>query len=75
MLDEATHSCLRDTPSTKELHGIPCRILRAPSAVHLQESDLARKFRRLLLVRLKNSFATIQTNGLEKSAPYCTFDM
>lgn len=52
MLDEAAHSCLRNTPPTKDLHGIPCRILRAPSAVHLQESDLSRKFRRLLLVRL-----------------------
>ena len=52
MLYEAAHSCLRDAPPTKELHGIPCRILRASSAVHLQKSDLACKFRRLLLVRL-----------------------
>ncbi len=51
MFDEAAHSRLRDTPTTKELHGVPRRILRAPSAVHLQESDLARELRRLLLVR------------------------
>jgi hypothetical protein len=57
MLYEAAHSCLRDAPPTKELHGIPCRILRAPSAVHLQKSDLACKFRRLLLVRLNEKKA------------------
>jgi hypothetical protein len=53
MFDETSHSRLRDTPPTKELHRIPRRILRASSAVHFQERDLAREFRRLLLVRLK----------------------
>jgi hypothetical protein len=70
MLDEATHSCLRDTPPTKELHGIPCRILRATSAVHLQECDLARKFRRLLLVRLIKEGHSLQFGRMDLGCPY-----
>ena len=53
VFDEAAHSRPRDTPPTKELHGISCCILRAPRAVHFQECDLAREFRRLPLVPLK----------------------
>jgi len=56
MLDEAAHSCLRDTPPTKQLYGMPSIAIscahRVASAVHLQESDLAHKFHHLLLVRL-----------------------
>jgi hypothetical protein len=52
MFDEAAHSRLRDAAPPKDLHRIPCRILRAPCAVHLQESDLAGKVGRLFLVRL-----------------------
>ena len=51
--DEAAHSRLRDAAPAKVLHRIPCRILRAPCAVHLQESDLAGKLGKLFLVRLK----------------------
>jgi hypothetical protein len=68
MFDEATHSRLRDAAPPKDLHGIPRRILRAPSAVHFQESDLAGEFRRLFLVRLRAMvmviFARVQTMGL-----------
>ena len=41
MFDKAAHSRLRDAAPPKNLHRIPCRILRAPCAIHLQESDLA----------------------------------
>jgi hypothetical protein len=53
MFDEAAHSRLRDAAPPKDLHRIPCRILRAPCAVHLQESDLAGKVGSLVLVRLE----------------------
>ena len=44
MFDKAAHSCLRDAATPKDLHRIPCRILAAPRAVHLQKGDLAGKF-------------------------------
>jgi hypothetical protein len=53
MFDKAAHSRLRDAAPPKDLHCIPCRILRAPCAVHLQESDLAGKVGSLVLVRLE----------------------
>ena len=53
MFDEAAHSRLRDAAPPKDLHRIPCRILRTACAIHLQKSNLAGKVRRLLLVRLK----------------------
>jgi len=52
MLNEVAHSCLCDTPPkscTTPLQ-LNCRILHPPGAVQLQENDLARKFRHLLLV-------------------------
>lgn len=53
MFDETAHSRLRDATPPKDLHCIPCGILRAPRAVHLQKSDLAGKVGRLFLVRLE----------------------
>ena len=53
MFYKAAHSRLRDAAPSKDLYSIPCRILRAPCAVHLQESDLAGKVGSLVLVRLE----------------------
>jgi hypothetical protein len=53
MFYQAAHSRLRDAAPPKDLHRIPCRILRAPCAIHLQESDLASKVGRLFFVRLE----------------------
>ena len=53
MFNEAAHTRLRDPAPPKDLYRIPCRILRAPCAVHLQKSDLAGKVGRLFLVRLE----------------------
>ena len=52
MFDKAAHSRLRDTASSKDLHRIPCGILRAPRTVHFDKSDLAGKLGRLFLIRL-----------------------
>ena len=53
MLDEAAHSRLRDAAPSKDLHGIPCGILRASSGVHFQKGDLACELGCLFLVRLQ----------------------
>ena len=53
MIDEATHSRLRDTAPPKDLHHIPYRILRTACALHLQKSKLAGKVRTLFLLLLK----------------------
>ena len=57
---ETPHSRPRDAAPPKYLHRIPCRILRAPCAVHLQESDLAGKVSSLVLVRLEYNMFVIR---------------
>ena len=52
MLDELPHASLRDPAAAEELHGVGRGLLGAPRAVRLEERDLARELRRLLLVRL-----------------------
>ena len=80
MLYEAIPVCVIPHPPkscTASLQ-LNCRILRPPSAVQLQENDLARKFRRLLLVRLmKKKKRTINTVRMayvaaQKRAPRTT---
>jgi hypothetical protein len=44
VFNKVAHSHLRDAATPKDLHHIPCRILAAPHAVHLQKGDLAGKF-------------------------------
>ena len=53
MFDKPTHSRLCDAAPPKDLHRIPCGILRAPCTVHFHESDLAGEFGRLFFIRLE----------------------
>src|SRR5713226_6660008 len=57
MFDETAHTRLRDTAPPKDLHCIPCCILRTSCAVHLQESDLAGEVGSLFLVRLEYKYS------------------
>jgi hypothetical protein len=50
MFDETANTRLRDAAPPKDLHRIPCCILRTLCAVHLQESDLAGEAHSLFLV-------------------------
>jgi hypothetical protein len=52
VLDEPTHARTRDPSATKQLDGVPCRILRGACGVRLKEGDLAHEFDGLLFVRL-----------------------
>ena len=53
MFDKPAHSRLCDTAPPKDLHRVPCGILRAPCTVHFNKSDLAGKLGRLFFIRLK----------------------
>ncbi len=71
MFDETAHSRLRNTAAPKDLHRIPCCILRTSRAVHLQESDLTGKVGSLLCVRLKyKCMSFTRTRIASKSFPY-----
>ena len=52
VLDELAHARLRDAASAKELDGVGRGLLGGPRAVRLEERDLPRELRCLLLVRL-----------------------
>ena len=55
MFDKAAHPRLRDTAPPKDLHRIPCGILRASCTVHFQKSNLAGELGRLFFIRLKHT--------------------
>ena len=71
MFDETAHTRLRDTAPPKDLHRIPCCILRTSCAVHLQESDLAGEVGSLFLVRLEYKYSChSQTRIASKNIAY-----